>query len=493
MDPFLYSSTIEIISHVTFYPCLLFRTPLHVTQNMVDEISSFLKSNEALVSAKKDECLDLCKVASDQIESSVCLLNDIADLAKFDQGSVLHITPEVFDLERFGKKILKKIPPTKNRVETVLELCGSDAAEVGPSMAVTDPKVLRRILTHLLNNAVDITEAGTVSIGIGYKNKRLTFTVSDTGSGLEMPADAAPGDLPTIFQRYHQELLPEETVNLTVATSIRERVEQGINTHKKSGLGIGLSLTYHLVQALGGELRCSSNKGGGCTFQFSLPRNVSFNSTISVTSTLVPMRIVREGDIGDITTLIGNKRMLEEHTKDDGTSTTTDSTSTCSKKGRTGGIPSSFEMPTDTSIPNVPAELLAEWGVKSQDPPSVLVVEDTKACAKMLCMTLSRFNCSSKVAENGKIAVDILREATPGTYDLILMDLRMPVMDGLEATRIIKSQLNITTPVVALTGDDNEKNRIECEEIGFDAFHGKPMKRDNLKEVIMKFTGYRIK
>jgi len=159
------------------------------------------------------------------------------------------------------------------------------------------------------------------------------------------------------------------------------------------------------------------------------------------------------------------------------------------------GIPATFEMPADC-LPNVASATLAEKGIKCQVPPSVLVVEDTKACAKMMCMILNKFGCSTKWAENGQIAVDILKEATPGMYDLVLMDLRMPVMDGIEATTIIKKELASVTgdvPVVALTGDFNTKTREECEDVGFDDFHGKPLKRNDLKAVIKKFTGYEIK
>jgi CheY-like chemotaxis protein len=375
-----------------------------------------------------------------------------------------------------------------------------------------------------LNNAMNVTTTGTVSLGIGYKNKRLTFSVTDTGSGLEMPENAAQGDLPVIFQRYHKELMPEENAqpNLTIATSIREKIERGINTHKKTGMGIGLSLTYHLVQALGGEIRCTSTMGVGTKFQFSLPRTVSVNMTIPPTSSLVSMQMTRRPRAPKIPTNLrsGSKLsedvpMLEESNMEVGriglpsamtavVSYTEHAMSTCdestltgdsgmvnNKRARTNDVPSSFDIPSHIA-PNVPASLLASMGVKSKNPPSILVVEDTVICSRMLCRILAQFKCATKVAENGKIAVDILAQATPGTYDLILMDLRMPVMDGLEATAFIKNKLRISTPVVALTGDDNSETREEAQKIGFDAFYAKPMKRDDLKSIIYQFTGYQV-
>jgi CheY-like chemotaxis protein len=125
-------------------------------------------------------------------------------------------------------------------------------------------------------------------------------------------------------------------------------------------------------------------------------------------------------------------------------------------------------------------------------PLSILIVEDTDVCAKFLMMQLERMNCSTQRAENGQVAVDILRKALPGTFDLVLMDLRMPVMDGLDATRIIKSKLQLKElPVVALTGEMIEGCRAECAGIGFDDFFQKPMKKDKLETLINKYKSIR--
>jgi DNA-binding NarL/FixJ family response regulator len=77
-------------------------------------------------------------------------------------------------------------------------------------------------------------------------------------------------------------------------------------------------------------------------------------------------------------------------------------------------------------------------------------------------------------------------------YSLILMNLRMPVMDGLTATSIIKKELKSDIPVIALTGDTSPDVKIQCEEIGFAEFCGKPMKKDQLLNLIEKYTGYRF-
>jgi CheY-like chemotaxis protein len=74
-------------------------------------------------------------------------------------------------------------------------------------------------------------------------------------------------------------------------------------------------------------------------------------------------------------------------------------------------------------------------------------------------------------------------------YNLILMHLRIPVMDGIEATKIIKGELHLKIPVVALTGESGENIQKQCKEIAFDAYFNKPMKRDQL-QVVQEYTCY---
>jgi CheY-like chemotaxis protein len=117
-------------------------------------------------------------------------------------------------------------------------------------------------------------------------------------------------------------------------------------------------------------------------------------------------------------------------------------------------------------------------------------VEDTELAAKLLRLTLSKLHCTSDTAVNGRAAVEKLRNAAPGEFDLILMDLRMPEMDGLTATKILKQEMKLSVPIIALTAETSAAIRTECQEIGFDDFYSKPLKRDGLKDVLKKHTGY---
>jgi hypothetical protein len=111
-----------------------------------------------------------------------------------------------------------------------------------------------------------------VALQLGYNSGSCIFCVVNTGTGvsIEEQAPSPTGTLPRIFQRYHQQFIPEETTNFDKAVSLRKKIEVGISSSWKNGIGIGLSVSYHLVLAVGGDLRFSSSQGT-TKFWFSLP------------------------------------------------------------------------------------------------------------------------------------------------------------------------------------------------------------------------------
>ena len=120
----------------------------------------------------------------------------------------------------------------------------------------------------------------------------------------------------------------------------------------------------------------------------------------------------------------------------------------------------------------------------------VLVVEDTQAAAQMLCMVLQELGCTTDHAEDGAVALELL-VMDADKYNLILMDLRMPVMDGLDATRAIK-KMGIKVPVVAVTADETFETRSTCKEIGFNAFHAKPLLPVQLADILKVHAGHQV-
>jgi PAS domain S-box-containing protein len=471
------------------------RTPLHVLQSTCDLVLGNLKHIQQQETASAEgltgtagalqESVTLINDATEHITSAVVLIDDISDLARLDRGVDFEINKEWIALSNLGESAVASVEAKKG-VKINFHL-----ADSGPAYLHSDVKLLQKVLRHLLDNAVQVTERGSITLMLGQEKKCCSFAVvinemgsvaphePGAGAGLEYIVDTK---LPAIFQRYHQVLLPEETLDIEEATSLRDAIERGVSSLCETLIGIGLSLSYHLVLALGGDIRYSS-QSGLTKFWFSLPQDIDTallakpTSVISTSHERIAkpyMQIFQNGPVAPVP-VPASKKQAASSDQDDAA-------------GRRNI--KFFGEPRVTPVP-VPMKDIACNGLKAMDPPSILVVEDTAMCAKLLCRTLRKVGCSATWVENGQQAVDLLRESTPGIYSLILMDLRMPVMDGLIATAIIKKELKLKIPVIALTGDTSSDVKSQCENIGFSEFCGKPMTRAQLLDIIQKYTGYR--
>jgi PAS domain S-box-containing protein len=482
------------------------RTPLHVLQSTCDLVLGNLKEMqqqetacaEGLTGTAKalQESVALLDEATEHITSAVVLIDDISDLARLDRGVDFEINKEWITLSNLGESAIASVKAKKG-VKVNFHL-----ADSGPAYLNSDAMLLQKILRHLLDNAVQVTERGIITLAIGQENQRCSFAVviNETGSiaphepGAGVGPDTADTTLPAIFQRYHQVPLLEETLDMEEATCLRDAIERGVGSLSKTCLGIGLSLSYHLVLALGGDIRYSS-QSGLTQFWFSLPQESDFlalpSKPTGVISTsleritgAIPTsyeriatpnkQVFQNGPVAPVPVPASKKGAASSH-----------------QKIEAGGRHIHFfrEQPA-TPVP-VPVKDIACIGLKAMDPPSILVVEDTAMCAKLLCMTLRKAGCSATWVENGQKAVDLLRASTPGMYSLILMDLRMPVMDGLTATAIIKKEIKLKIPVIAFTGDTSADVKGQCDEIGFAEYCVKPTKKDQVLDIIHKYTGYR--
>jgi len=116
--------------------------------------------------------------------------------------------------------------------------------------------------------------------------------------------------------------------------------------------------------------------------------------------------------------------------------------------------------------------------------PKVLVAEDTPVSQKLMKALLSAFGCVVDVAANGREAVEKVRE---NDYDLVLMDLMMPVMDGLEATKAIRRAGRTDLPIIALTAAVTEEDKQRTRDAGSNDFLAKPVDPKQLKETIAKW------
>jgi hypothetical protein len=123
---------------------------------------------------------------------------------------------------------------------------------------------------------------------------------------------------------------------------------------------------------------------------------------------------------------------------------------------------------------------------EQQGPMRILLVEDHVVNQRLVLILLERWGHTVDIAENGQIAVDMVAAST---YDVVLMDMMMPVMDGLEATRMIRLMpMERRVPIVAMTANAMQGDRERCIAAGMDDYLSKPIKADALQEMLQRFS-----
>ena len=120
----------------------------------------------------------------------------------------------------------------------------------------------------------------------------------------------------------------------------------------------------------------------------------------------------------------------------------------------------------------------------------ILLVEDNYLNRMVAQNSLQYFNCQVTEAENGQEAIEILKNKT---FDIILMDIQMPIMGGIEAALIIRNELNLSTPIIALTANAFKTEIDKCKKVGMNDYVSKPFDEEILIETIAKYSRNKVK
>jgi signal transduction histidine kinase/CheY-like chemotaxis protein len=298
------------------------------------------------------------------------IVNDLLDLAQIERSG-LRLDPTPFELGPFLSEIAGFFRPRAAEAGLELQLLVEPGV---PGWVSGVPGRIRQVLTNLVGNALKFTPAGSVRIRVLPANGEVRFEVSDTGVGVP------PGQQRLIFEPFHQAGAPA--------------------TRQAEGVGLGLAISRHLVELMGGRIGLESGPGGGATFWFELP--------LAGTPATVPPGAHEAG-----------------------------------RKLRFDGR-------------------------------CILAVEDNAVSLMLLRRVLEKSGCRVQTARNGSEAVHLVQNgAAP---DLILMDVQMPVMSGLDATRAIRRfERGRRIPIVALTANAAAEDRQRCLDCGMDDFLTKPI------------------
>ncbi|MDU8457928.1 ATP-binding protein [Pseudomonas syringae group sp. J254-4] len=441
-------------------------------------------------------------IAHDSGKVLVELLNDILDMSKFDAGH-LEIERIPFDL---GVLIEDTANLLSQNAAPSVELTCLIAPDF-PAMVTGDPTRVRQIVSNLLSNALKFTRFGRVDVRLTHHKdvsgeNRVRIEVRDTGIGIAQDAQAK------IFQPFTQ-----------AETAI---------TRQYGGTGLGLALTNNLCEAMNGTLSIQSQSGFGSQFCAELPLPVHVSA---VTQTALRGRVTVVSSAGSgLVELLGNllptwgvdlkRRSIDDRPEDADLDSSPDLVITdcpeCLFAIRpTTPVPILLVTAYGNFMPGEQVTALAplqqqarplarnalyhtlrrvlgqeDTGVRDTKAPEqtaqrmarVLLVEDNPVNQLVAKGILGKLGCEVIISSHGGEALEQLEQ---GHFDLVLMDCNMPVMDGYEASRQIRSSGRWPNlPIVALTANAMPDERERCKAAGMNDYLAKPFRRAELAGIL---------
>ncbi|MEI8006489.1 MAG: response regulator [Bacteroidota bacterium] len=337
-----------------------------------------LLAEQDVSDSEKEQYLSLLKA------SSTRLINTITDYM-----DISLIVSDSIEVNRKPLSVNKVLTELMNQfydqcLSKKLEFNLSTPGDSNGLFILTDPELFRKIISHLLDNAVKFTNKGSITLGYSVLPDNIEFFVKDTGVGIEKDAQER------IFESFMQENLD--------------------NTRGHDGSGLGLSIIKGFTKLLDGEILLESVKGEGATFYFSIPKGMEINEN-------------------------------EEARR---------------------------------SVTNYRGSHL----------PAILIAEDEFAHRIYLGSFLKKYTSMIFMATNGKEAVELCRKH-PG-ISMILMDIKMPLMNGLEATREIRS-FRKDIPIIAISAHAMTGDEKKALDAGCNGFIAKPTSGAELLEGLKSY------
>ena len=441
------------------------------------------------------------------------LINDILDISKVESGK-LSLTPVTFSIVEVTENLVNISQPMVKEKNIDFQF---HANAVEHEYLCADQLRINQVFINILSNALKYTEPnGSVAVDLQELESetpgmvRLVYRVADTGMGMSEE----------FMERMYE--------------SFSRQTDSRVNNVQ--GTGLGLAITKQMVDLMGGTIECQSKLGEGTTFTVTLdvpiaerePEDMTLESvdallvdddevflqTAEYTFNSLEARVETASSGAQALEMVGARHSLHDDygviivdwkmPDMDGIEVVrrvralvgdqvpiilvsaydwSDIEESAKEAGANGFISKPLFKSTLYRAIN---ELLniAEAPVANEDDHSdiegmrVLVAEDNDINWEIINMLLSMHGIESEHAENGQIAVDMLSSSQPGDFDLVFMDVQMPVMNGIEATKAIRAlpdEWASTIPIIATTADAFSEDVAKCLDAGMNSHIAKPI------------------
>ncbi|KAL0092787.1 hypothetical protein J3Q64DRAFT_1633477 [Phycomyces blakesleeanus] len=460
-------------------------------------------------------------IVSNLANNLLIIIDDILDISKIEAGRMT-IETIPFSLRSAIFGVLKTLAVKANQKK--LDLIYNVESSI-PDQVIGDTLRLRQVITNLIGNAIKFTTRGEVVLETKVKEVDddyvvVQMCVSDTGIGIQ-----------------------EDKLNVIFDTFCQA---DGSTTREYGGTGLGLSISRHLVRLMGGDLWVESTYGRGSRFYFTIKfrqfkmsdseiiekmarfkgRSVLYLDTMNDQTGVakaietIGLKPVRVKNVDELTetinaaasrtryapffdTVIVDKMIYAEKVREAvhlrytpivliAPDTQHINMKLCIDLGVTGYIsaPTNLADLVHVLLPALETHAALPSDSTKEVPLEILLAEDNIVNQKLAVRILEKFGHRVKIVSNGKLALEAFEK---DSYDLILMDVQMPIMGGFEATQRIReseraSNKNTHVPIIALTAHAMIGDREKCLQAGMDEYVTKPLRFPDLITAIKKFS-----
>lgn len=377
---------------------------------------------------KRESLTELQTTHLSRIESSTWVLlrviGDLLDMTKMDADK-MELYYKSCKIKDLLRSTLALISPTAEQKGIELKLIASKNL---PELVYFDPNRFQQILINLLSNAVKFTDNGSIVVTVGLKNSPKIKIPKYDASEEDIPENLDVGILTVKVEDTGIGIAESSLAN--VFEPFLQISEAG--TDKEVGSGLGLAICKKMVGLMGGVIKVTSEVSVGTKFKFSLPCRYTESQDKSANASQ-------------------NINITE-----------------------TDEVKSEASKPQISSVENMSSDF----------PLSILIADDYEPNRMVLEAQLDVMGYPADLVCNGE---EVLRALKERTYDLILMDIRMPVLDGMQTTRIIRKKENIHQPyIIAVTASAIQGDKEKFIECGINDYVSKPVFADALSDALKK-------